>query len=127
LAYNAEEVRAIFGLIDWMMHLRQDLEERFRIELSSLEEKPKMPYVTSIERLALARGEARGEARGKTNLLLSLLAEICGPLSEQYQERIGGLTPDQTEQLAKSLLQFQSLADLEAWLVAHVPGANDAS
>jgi hypothetical protein len=105
-----------------MMRLRTDLEERFRIELSSLEER-QMPYVTSIERLAEARGEALGEARGRMNLMLSLLAETCGPLSDNVKGRICSLTADQLEELAKSLLQFQSLADLEAWLDTHAAKA----
>ena len=62
LGYNTDELRQIFALIDWMMHLRTDLEERFRVELSILEEERRMPYVTSIERLARAEGESRGRA-----------------------------------------------------------------
>ncbi|MFO7907350.1 MAG: hypothetical protein R6U98_32175 [Pirellulaceae bacterium] len=50
--YNAEEVRELFRLIDWMMHLRADLEQRFRVDLAAFEEQREMPYVTSIERLA---------------------------------------------------------------------------
>jgi hypothetical protein len=119
LGYNAEEVRQIFALIDWMMHLRTDLEERFRVELSSLEEERRMPYVTSIERLAEARGEARGEAR----VVLAQLAEVCGRLPDEVEVRIRCLSSDQLEQLAKSLLHFRSVADLEQWLNAHASEA----
>ena len=42
-----------------MMHLRIDLDERFREELDDFEEDRQMPYVTSIERLAEARGTAK--------------------------------------------------------------------
>ena len=123
LGYNAEEVRQLFALIDWMMHLRADLEERFRVELSSLEEERRMPYVTSIERLAQAEGqalgEARGEARGRTSVVLTQLLEVCGRLSEDDQLRVRGLTSDQLDELAKALLQFESLVDLKNWLSAH--------
>jgi hypothetical protein len=115
LGYNVEQVRQIFGLIDWMMHLRKDLEERFRVELSVLEDERNMPYVTSIERLA----EARGEARGRASVVLALLAEVCGPLAEQIEVRVRSLSAEQLEELAKSLLHFQSLADLEKWLDTH--------
>ena len=54
--YNADDVRELFRLIDWMMHLREDLEQRFRVELTEFEEQMKMPYVTSVERLAKAEG-----------------------------------------------------------------------
>ena len=48
----------MFRLIDWMMHLRVDLEERFKQELDQFEESQQMPYVTSIERIARAEGVA---------------------------------------------------------------------
>jgi hypothetical protein len=120
LGYNAEQLRQIFGLVDWMMRLRKDLEERFRLELSSLEEERRMPYVTSIERLA----EARGEARGRVSVVLALLAEVCGPLAAEVEDRVRGLSVEQLEELAKSLLHFQSLTNLENWLDTHttLPG-----
>jgi hypothetical protein len=115
LGYNAQEVRQLFALIDWMMHLRPDLEERFRVELSSLEEERRMPYVTSIERLA----QAQGEARGMASVVLAQLSEVCGRLSEEEQLRVRSLSTDQLDELAKALLQFESLADLKNWLSAH--------
>ena len=60
LGYNAEELRQIFRLIDWMMHLTETLSQRFEQELREFEESLNMPYVTSVERIAEARGEARG-------------------------------------------------------------------
>ena len=60
LGYDAEQVREFFRLIDWMMNLPEDLSQKFEQELSALEESLKMPYVTSVERIAEARGEARG-------------------------------------------------------------------
>jgi hypothetical protein len=110
--YNPEEVRGIFRLIDWMMHLRIDLEERFRNELNAFEEQRKMPYVTSIERLA----EARGEVRGKVSLILGILSELFDGVPEEVQERINGLESEELDQLGKDHRQFQSLADLRDWL-----------
>jgi hypothetical protein len=111
LGYNADGVRQVFALVDWMMRLRADLAERFRVELRSFEEQRRMPYVTSIERLA--------EARGRSSVVLALLAEVCGSVPEQEQMRVRSLSSDQLEQLAKALLRFQSCEDLEAWLNNH--------
>jgi hypothetical protein len=80
-------------------------------ESTSLERERQRPYVTSIERLA--------EARGRASVVLALLPEVCGPLAEQDQVRVRSLSSEQIEELAKSLLQFQSCADLENWLNAH--------
>ena len=59
VGYNADEVREVFRLIDWMMHLREDLSRKLQVELTDLEESLSMPYVTSVERIAEERGEAR--------------------------------------------------------------------
>jgi Domain of unknown function (DUF4351) len=116
LGYNAQQVRDIFVLVDWMMHLRPDLEQRLGDELIRLEDSLQMPYVTSIERIAEARGEARGEVRGETRVVLTQLEKVCGGVPERRQEQIRGLTSLRLEQLAEALLGFQSLADLENWL-----------
>jgi hypothetical protein len=111
LGYNAQQVRETFRLIDWMMHLRVDLDERFRAELTAFEEQGKMPYVTSIERLA--------EARGKAELILAILGEKCGSPPETAEDRVRRLNSEQLQRLGKDLLRFQSLADLESWLNVH--------
>jgi hypothetical protein len=112
LGYNEDEVRETFRLLDWMMHLRVDLERQLTQEIVEFEETRKMPYITSVERFAEARGEARGEAR----VLLALLSEVCGTLPEDYEDRVRQLPSSALEGLAKSLLRFQSLGDLQSWL-----------
>ena len=76
-----------------------------------------MPYVTSIERLA----EARGEARGKAALVLAQLDELVGCVLQEHRERIRELPAKQLDQLGKDLVHFQSLADLQRWFEG--PGA----
>jgi hypothetical protein len=40
IGYNADQVRELFTLIDWMMHLRVDLEKRFKQELDEVRGEP---------------------------------------------------------------------------------------
>ena len=115
LGYNAQQVREIFRLVDWMMHLRVDLAEQFERDLAEFEEEKAMTYVTSVERIA----EARGEARGQVRLVLSLLGEVCGGVPQEYEDRVRKLPSEQLEQLAKALLRFRSLADLQNWFDQH--------
>jgi hypothetical protein len=115
LGYNEQQVREIFRLLDWMMHLRVDLERQLTREIVEFEEARKMPYITSVERFA----EARGEARGRVGVVLSLLAEVCGSLPEEYDDRVRTLPAAVLDQLAKALLRFQSLDDLHDWLDQH--------
>ena len=54
---SKEEVRQLFRLLDWMVQLPEELQQEFRQELHTFEEAKKMPYVTSIERLAREEGK----------------------------------------------------------------------
>ena len=119
LGYNAEELRELFRLIDWMMHLREDLGQKLVIELSALEESLNMPYVTSVERIAEARGEARGEAKGRASVVLKLLDKLCGPLPDNVQQQVCQLPVKALEALADALLDFRSLEHLQSWLDAN--------
>ena len=119
VGYNAEDVRELFRLIDWMMHLREDLSERFKQELDQLEESLQMPYITSVERLAKAEGKAEGIAEGGAAVLLKQLTKLCGPLPDEVQERIHHLSIQQLAALGEALLDFRSLADLQSWLDAN--------
>ena len=62
--WTAEDVRQLFRLIDWLMDLPPELQQDFREELAQWEEEQRMPYVTSIERLA-REGRASGGNPGK--------------------------------------------------------------
>jgi hypothetical protein len=61
---NADDIRQLFRLIDWMMILPKDLEITFKDEIYQFEEDRKMPYVTSIERLAREDEQLKTLKRG---------------------------------------------------------------
>jgi predicted DNA-binding ribbon-helix-helix protein len=58
--FSAKDVGELFRLIDWMMVLPPPLESAFRQELDKIQEEKRMPYVTSIERLARREGQREG-------------------------------------------------------------------
>ena len=103
--YNANEVREILRLIDWMMNLRQDLSQKFEQELTALEESLNMPYVTSMERIA----EERGIVRGGASVLLVQLARLCGPLPEGLEQQVRELPIEALQELGEALFDFRSL------------------
>ena len=115
LGYNAQQVRELFGLIDWMMHLRADLEERFKQELDELEESLQMPYVTSVERIAKSEGRAEGGAA----LLLKQLCKRWGEVPASVREQIQSLQIEQLFELGEAVLDFHTIQDLEDWLERH--------
>jgi hypothetical protein len=96
--------------MDWMMHLRDDLSERFEQELIALEESLNMPYVTSVERI--------WEARGRAVVLVTVARKLFGALPQHIEARIHKLSLDRLEALGEAILGFRSLEELEAWLAS---------
>ena len=119
LGYSSDRIREVFRLIDWMMRLRGDLDRRFKQDLVAYEEELRMPYVTSIERLAKEEGREEGREEGLLNgsnrLLLLQLRRVCGPLPEDVTDKIHQLSLEQRDGLGEALLNFESLADLRNW------------
>ncbi len=66
-----------------------------------------------------ARGVALGEAQGEAKVTLRQLTRRFGPLSAEQESRIRSLPLEQLEALAEALLDFEGMADLNAWLAAN--------
>ena len=73
-----------------------------------------MPYVTSVERIA----EARGRAEGVASVLLAQLGRTCGPLPEEAEQQIRDLPFDSLNELGQAVFDIRSLSDLQSWLDA---------
>ncbi|WP_338441309.1 DUF4351 domain-containing protein [Synechococcus elongatus IITB4] len=78
-----------------------------------------MPYITSIERISREEGRQEGRAegfqQGEVAVVLRLLNRRLGQLSPAQTAQIQGLALEQVEELSESLLDFESIADLENW------------
>lgn len=73
-----------------------------------------MPYVTSVERIA----EARGRAEGVASMLLVQLARTCGPLPDAFEQRVRDLSYESLTELGHAVFDIRSQADLQSWLDA---------
>jgi hypothetical protein len=62
--YSREDVVNLFGFIDWIMSLPEELEQEFWREVRNLEEDLRMPYITSVERIATEKGIQQGMRTG---------------------------------------------------------------
>ena len=62
--YARDDILKLFRFMDYILRLPDDLASRFRSELESIEEKLRMPYVTSVERLAKREGIEQGIKQG---------------------------------------------------------------
>ena len=89
--WDKQRVINLFAVLDWLMTLPTWMESRIRKEIETIEETNKMQYITSIERIGIAKGESK-------------------LLTRQLERRFGALPAWATEKLSNA-----SESALEAW------------
>ena len=62
--WDRQRIIDLFAVIDWLLRLPQELEERLWGAVMELEQENNMPYVTSVERIGLRRGLEQGRKEG---------------------------------------------------------------
>jgi len=121
--WDRQRIIDLFAVIDWMMRLPAELENRLWQELITLESNKTMPYVTSVERIGYQRGHLDGHEEGRhaeaSALVQKQLRRRFGSLTPAIEERIAALPLERTEALGEALLDFTAAADLEAWFHQH--------
>ncbi|MBE9237563.1 DUF2887 domain-containing protein [Anabaena aphanizomenioides LEGE 00250] len=63
-----------------------------------------------------AEGKAEGKQEGEAQLIIRQVNRRCGILSPNQEAQIRSLDLNQLESLGEALLDFTTIADLEAWL-----------
>jgi hypothetical protein len=120
--YTEEDVRRLFRVIDWMMHIGGEQAIIFRNELEQLEAEKGMQYVTSIERIYKQEGFEQGRQEGRQEgarsslaaLLLTQLAQRFGQVPEWASKRLEAATPEALENWGGRILRVRSLEELFA-------------
>ncbi len=72
--YDEQAIIELHSFLDWIMDLPEEFEKQFQPELKTFEEARQMKYVTTIERMAEARGAKSREVEIALNLLSQGLA-----------------------------------------------------
>ncbi len=127
--WTADDVRQLFRLIDWLMDLPPELQQEFREEIAQFEEERRMPYVTSIERLAKAEGIVEGRLEGRQeghqegrqeglweatqeNIATTLEVKFGAP-GKRLARRLRKVTDlDQLRDLFQAILKAKSLTEI---------------
>ncbi len=118
--FTQDTIVNLFHFIDWVMELPKDLSERFGDELAIFEGETNMPYISSIERLALKKGHKKGllEGRkkgsqeGRMRALTSLLTQRFGPLPAQFTNLIKTADTQRIDRWLDQVLTMDTLEDL---------------
>ena len=111
--WDRQRVIDLFAIIDWMLALPKELEQKVWQDIDEIERKAQMKYVTSVERLAVERGQMtgriegklegmlegrlEGKLEGKLEALTRLLTRRFGPLPEWVAERLSSASVEQVE------------------------------
>ncbi|MDJ0618018.1 MAG: DUF4351 domain-containing protein [Calothrix sp. MO_192.B10] len=114
LGLNPAQVQLISGFIDTYLQLNSQEEVVFQEQIATIKPKEQekvMEIVTSWMRKGLEQGEKQGELK----LLMRQINRRLGEITPQLKGRIENLSTPELENLGEALLDFSSVADLEAW------------
>jgi hypothetical protein len=111
-SFTKQQIVKLFDIIDTMMTLPEQLQERLVAKIDRFEEERRMALVSPTVQLARKEGEIIGEQKVIIRLLNRRLGEIEASIIEQIRK----LPVQQLEELAEALLDFSTVADLEQWL-----------
>ena len=100
--WDKQRVIDLFGVIDWMMRLPEELEQQLWQEIEIFEENEKMQYVTSVERIGIAKGRQEGLQegllKGEAKMLGLMLGHRFGDLSDAVVNRLKDASEDQLKE-----------------------------
>jgi hypothetical protein len=114
---TAQQVRELFRLLDWMVQLPQELEQRFREVIDRFEEERRMPYVTSIERLAREQGLEEGGRKAWVEAITQVLETRFGAAGKRLAPKVRALTElDKLQALNRVALTAETLDEVKAQL-----------
>jgi hypothetical protein len=110
---SADDVRELFRLLDWMLQLPEGLEQQFRQDLDRFEEERRMPYVTSVERLA----RAEGREEGMVDAIAVVLETKFGRAGKRLLPRVRAMRDvEKLRTLTRTLLVADTLDEVKAVL-----------
>ena len=114
--WDKQRVIDLFGVIDWMMRLPEELEQQLWQEIEILEENEKMQYVTSVQRFEIAKVRQDGRQEGRqeeaSKLFLLILESKFGAVNQQLQDKVRTADPELIETWTKQIFQAKTPEDL---------------
>ena len=109
--WDKQRVINLFNVIDWLMQLPELLNNQVWQELETIEEREKVQYITSVERIGIAKGMAKGRVEGRVEGLVEGRVEGESRLLKRQLERRFGLLPEWASERLRSAKE----EELEAW------------
>jgi predicted transposase/invertase (TIGR01784 family) len=111
--------RAIIELITTIMVYKFENKSRIEVEEMLGITLQETRVYREIKEEGIQEGEGRGEQREKSLILRQLNRQV-GELPQDIRQQVEALPLEQLENLGVALLDFSSMADLQAWLEENV-------
>jgi hypothetical protein len=112
--YNREDIIQLLKFIDWIMYLPDELNKSFWQEIYKYEEVNLMPYVLSIERIALKEGIEQGMQQEGQRLLIQTLNIKFEAIPVSLIDKINSISNTETlEMLHRHAVLCSSLEDFK--------------
>ncbi len=108
--YDRENIRKLFRLVDWMMALPEELQQRFEDKLERYEEDLQMPLLSRMELRGLERGRIEGSLRNARESVIVVLRTRFAEVPSETIEAINGI--EDISQLKELLIQAIAINDL---------------
>ncbi len=107
--WDKQRVIDLFSVLDWLMQLPEWLNSQVWQELETIEESKKVQYITSVERIGIAKGLAKGRVEGESRFLRRLLERRFGVLPQWASDQLTSASEKQLEAWGEALLTAPTL------------------
>ena len=107
--WDKQRVIDLITVVDWLMTLPTWLETKVWQEIETIEESKKMQYITSIERIGIAKGITQGITKGESRILRRQLELRFGALPAWVTEKLSSATEQDLEMWSEAVLTASSL------------------
>ena len=117
--YDRQDILELFRFIDWLVELPEDMEKQFQDELIEITEEKKMPYVTSIERLA--------RVQNSKEMILEYILTRFKSVPEDVAATVNSIKAgDMLKSLFRQAITCESLEDFRKTLLTVQTGQSQA-
>ena len=111
--WDKQRIINLFVVLDWMMKLPEWLDQQVWHEIEKIEENEKMQYITSVEKIGIAKGRLEGRKEGESKLLRKLLERRFGALPTWVSDKLNSAGEQDLETWGEAVLVASTLEPVQ--------------
>jgi hypothetical protein len=107
--WSSDKIRPLLKVLDWMLHLPEELDKQLWQDIQETEGEAAMAYVTSIERIGIEKGVQQGLQQGESRLLRKQLERRFGVLPQWASDKLNSAAEQDLESWGEAVLTASNL------------------